>query len=98
MAFLEHFSSSGRDSFRVRFNIGIKRYSVGLGMLDEADSQLAKEHIEHLVDRHVSQRPPCTKTMRWVDTLPDEVHDKLAAIGLVEPHRLVICRAVCWRS
>ncbi len=89
MASLEHFSSEGRDCYRIRFQIGKKRYSVGLGMLDEADSILAKEHIEHLVDRHVSQRPPHPKTMHWIDTLPAEIHDKLSAIGLVEPRRLV---------
>ncbi len=87
MASLEHFSKDGRDSYRLRFLIDKRRQSVGLGNFDLAAAIVAKAHIEHLIGQHRRNRPPLEKTYQWLEAVPSEIHDRLAAIGLVEARK-----------
>ena len=84
MATLEHRTENGRDCFRLRFTVDKRRESIGLRDFDKASATIAKSHIEHLVGQHRRDRPPCDKTMRWLESLPAEIHDRMAEIGLVE--------------
>ena len=77
------------SSYRVRFLIGSKRCSVGLGRATKSESDIAKTHVEHLVDCHGSERPPVAATLRWLDSLDDGVYDRLAAYGLCESRERV---------
>ncbi|TWU64622.1 tyrosine-type recombinase/integrase [Crateriforma conspicua] len=87
MASLEHVCTDGRDSFKLRITLDRKRYKIGLGAFDESKAIEAKEHIEHIIGRHKRNRPPSSHTSDWLDTLPASIHDRLAAIGLVEARK-----------
>ncbi len=77
------------SSYRVRFLIGPKRCSVGLGRATNAEAEIATTHIEHLVDCHGNERPPVPATLRWLESLDDDVYDRLAAYGLCESRERV---------
>ncbi|SMP41651.1 Integrase [Neorhodopirellula lusitana] len=87
MASLEHVSVGGRNHWRLRFSLDKKRQRLGLGDVDEAGAMLAKEHVEHLVGQYKRNRPPAPSTAEWLEGLPIEVHDRLAALGLVEARK-----------
>jgi integrase len=58
-----------------------------VGDLDESGAVDAKDHVEHLLRQRVRDKSPRPKTEDWLETLPLEVHDRLAAMGLVEARR-----------
>lgn len=87
MASLQRITADGRDCWRVRFYVDKRRCTVGLGSFDEAAAMIAKSHIEHLVEQKGRDRLPSVKASRWLDALPVEIHDRLAALGLCEPRR-----------
>ncbi len=94
MASLEQSRSIGQG-YRLRFQIGKRRHSIGLDTLDESDAKIAKEHLEHLLDQQKRDRPPSPVTAAWLDRLPDAVHDRFAAFNLVEyRHRSELPRTV----
>ena len=77
------------DTVDLSFNLVTKRFSVGLGEFDLAAATIAKEYVEHLITQHRKDRPPAKRTDKWLDTLPDEIHDRLAAIGLIEARKQI---------
>ena len=89
MASLEHFNKAGRDCYRLRVQINRKRCHVSLTGLDQAAASIAKEQIEHLVAQAALDRPPSEKASRWLETLPDSIHDRLSTLGLVEARKRI---------
>lgn len=87
MAYLEHINNSGKLRFRLVFRFEGKRKSVSLTGFDEPAAEVAKEHVEHLIAQHALQRPPAASTMQWLSQLSIKLHDRLAAIGLVESRK-----------
>lgn len=85
MAGLQHITHGGRDSWRIRFYVNGKQRTIGLGSLDERGAKDAKENIEHLIERHELGRSPEKPTMRWLESVTDELHGKLSAYGLCQP-------------
>lgn len=88
MADLRRVEYGGRDCWRLRVYIRKKRETIGLGSMDDADAEIAKSHIEHLVEVMHRDRPPDKKTTRWLDDLSSDVFDRLAELGLVEPRAI----------
>ncbi len=88
MASLERMNHDGRDGWRRRFYLNKKRETVGLGAFDESDANIAKDHIEHLIERNGRNQPPQLLTTRWLDTIPVELYDRLANLRLVEPRTI----------
>ena len=74
----------GRDCYRLRFLLNRRRKTIGLGGFDEAAAHIEKEHVEHLIWQRRRNRPPSARTSAWLETLPDEIHDRLATLGLIE--------------
>lgn len=89
MASLTKVTEGGRDCWRLRFYLDRKRETVGLGAFDGPAAELAKSHVEHLIEMHRLQRPPRPVTSRWLDALPAEIYDRIAKIKLVEPRAIV---------
>jgi integrase len=85
MATLEHVRDDNRDHYRLRAIIDRRRKTIGLGNFDESDANIAKDHIEHVIGQRRRNRPTNAKTSAWLDTIPDEIHDRLAELDLVEP-------------
>jgi len=50
MASLAQMKHDGRDCWRLRFYINKRRETVGLGSFDESAANVAKSHIEHLIE------------------------------------------------
>ena len=88
MASLERMDFGGRDGWRLRVYLGKKRETIGLCVTDESDAELAKSHIEHLVEMRSRNRPPKPITSRWLESIPAEVYDRLANLLLVEPRTI----------
>lgn len=87
MATLEHVQDENRDHFRLRAIIDRRRKTIGLGNFDEADANIAKDHIEHVIGQRRRNRPANAKTSKWLDEIPGEIHDRLAELELVEPRK-----------
>jgi len=77
-------TEDGRDCWRLRFYQNKKRVTVGFGRFDESDAQEAKSHYEHLIEMHSKDRPPQKSTSRWLSSLPLELYDRLANLGLLK--------------
>ena len=88
MASLERMNFDGRDGWRLRLYINKKRETLGLRVTDESDAELAKSHIEHLIEMRSRNRPPKPVTSRWLESIPAEVYDRLANLLLVEPRAI----------
>lgn len=88
MASLERMDFDGRNGWRLRLYINKKRVTIGLSATDESDAELAKSHIEHLVEMRARSRPPKPITSRWLESIPAEVYDRLAILQLVEPRAI----------
>ncbi len=84
MASLQHVTKDGRDSWKLRFYIKKKRKVIGLGAITEADANEAKENIEYLTECADRSKTPCKSTRQWLDRIADNLHDRLAALGLCE--------------
>ena len=89
MASLDLVTHGGRNVWRVRAYIGKRRETISLGVFDESDSQIAKEHIEHLIDSKARNRLPPRASVRWLESIPLELHERLSILGLVEARAFV---------
>lgn len=79
MASLIH---DGGGRFRVEMAFGGKRRTIRIGKLQPKQADAIKGHIENLAGASVSGLlSPATG--EWVRTVPDDLHAKLARIGLV---------------
>lgn len=72
---------------RLQFTFARKRRTLYLGDLPKKAAQTIRAHVEHLVNAAESRSPVPTETARWVGELGDDLHAKLAGVGLV-PARL----------
>ena len=89
MASLDLVTHGGRNVWRVRAYVGKRRETISLGVFDESDSQIAKEHIEHLIDSKARNRLPPRASVRWLESIPSELHERLSILGLVEARAFV---------
>lgn len=84
MASLEHIEKDGRDSWKLRFYLGNRRKTVGLGAITRDEANDAKENVEHLIECVARSRTPGRSTRQWLDKIPDGLHGRLASLGLCE--------------
>ena len=87
MATLERRRHDGQNCYRLRFMLDKRRQSLALTGFDGPAAQVAREHVEHLIVQRHRDRPPCESTVRWLDDLPNELHDRLAFFGLTEARK-----------
>ena len=69
---------------RIQFVDGSKRHAIRLGKMPKksADSVLAR--IEHLIAARTAGVSIDAETARWLADLPDELHERIARVGLTE--------------
>lgn len=63
------------------------RRTIGLGKVPKRAAEAVKLRVEFLVSAHLTGTAPDDDTSRWIAGLPDSMHAKLAAVGLVSPRR-----------
>ena len=69
--------------FRIRPNQ--PRKCVALGAMSEVQAEAHRERVGALVEAIRADSPPDPSTRDWVAKLPDDLHSKLACVGLVVP-------------
>ena len=62
-----------------------KRKTIYLGKLPKRDCETVKNHVEYLLVAATSGSAVDIDTANWLLRITDELHEKLAATGLVEP-------------
>lgn len=62
-----------------------KRKTLRLGKLPKKDAEAVRVKVESLLASRITGQPIAPETARWVATLGDDLHDKLARVALVEP-------------
>ena len=75
----------GRWSLQFRLQPHQDRQSVALGAMSEEDAEASRKRVTVLVEAFRAGSPPDPSTAKWVNSLPDELHAKLARAGLVIP-------------
>jgi len=85
MASISYDKTSKRRKLQV-FVDGARR-SVHLGKVTKRDADAFRIKVEDLVNARTMATPLPAGTAEWVRGLGDDIHGKLAKIGLVEPRR-----------
>jgi integrase len=67
---------------QIKFRLGRRDCRVTFGPLSDREGKAAVRHIEELLDCLATGLPPNPKTKRWLDCLPDKVHDRISRYGL----------------
>ena len=62
-----------------------RRRTVALGAMDESDAKATRRRVEALIDALRADSTPDKSTAAWVARLPDALHVRLAATGLIVP-------------
>jgi integrase len=70
------------------------RRKIRLGKPSKQDAETFKRFIERIVRARRIGEPPDEATTRWLQTLPDNIHAKIAAVGLVRDRE--ICQLGPW--
>ena len=68
----------------IRFVVGDERPVVRLGQCPSKTADEIKYHVERLAYARATNATPPTITASWLAGIADELHDRLARVGLVE--------------
>ncbi len=86
MASLRFEDDRGRCGWRLQFrDVEKRKRSIWLGNVPEYAAQETKQHVEHLLAAAKNKRPPELATADWLGGIDDDLRNKLARCGLVEP-------------
>lgn len=64
-----------------------KRQQIRLGQLDKRTAERVRLRVESLISAAATGIEPDDETRRWVDGLADQLHERLASVGLVQPRQ-----------
>src|SRR4051794_31973665 len=64
-----------------------KRQQIRLGQLDKRMAERVRLKIETLISAAATGFPVDDETKKWVDGLSDQLHERLAGVGLVQPRQ-----------
>lgn len=74
----------------VKFSMRRKEYRIYLqGSMSHQEQLRAKEHISELVDCLRRGAPPHRATKRWLESLDDEMYERISRTHLVEPRESI---------
>lgn len=62
-----------------------RRRTVRLGKVPMKQAEAVRLRVEHLVAAGTTGAAPDGETAHWVPELDDTLHEKLAAVGLLQP-------------
>ena len=75
----------GRWSLQFRLRPRTERQTIALGAMTAAQARGFQERVEALVDAMRADSPFDPSTAKWVAGLSDDLHAKLARVGLITP-------------
>ncbi len=81
-------TTGNRDYYRLRVYVDKKRQVISFGNADDREADDAKRHIEHLVECQQRSRLPDRLTKRWLETITDTLHNRLASLGVITPRTI----------
>ncbi len=61
------------------------RRTIRLGKVELRHAELVRVKVEALLSATITRHPPGRETSDWVRSLGDELHSKIARVGLVQP-------------
>ena len=67
------------------------RKAIRLGKMSKRQAEAVKLRIEDLAASKLSGGTPSDETARWLAAIDSILHDKLSAVGLVEPRERIVC-------
>lgn len=88
MASLQHVTDGGRDAWRVRVYLNGHRKTIGLGAVSSTQAQEAAEHLDELIHCNARSKRPPKDTRRWLEEIGNELHARIATLGLAEPRAI----------
>ena len=77
----------GKVSYRVQWYENKRRKSMRLGVVTETTAEQFCVHIEELIEARDHGRSVGLDTSRWLRKLGDNLHNKVAELGFVEPRK-----------
>lgn len=79
--------SAAANGFRTIQFVGSdrKRRTLRLGKVSQRQAEGVRVRVEHLVSASITRSAPDAETARWVASLDDAMHAKMAAVGLIAP-------------
>ncbi|WP_171188146.1 tyrosine-type recombinase/integrase [Alienimonas chondri] len=83
MASISHDRNNGRRTVQFVAPDG-KRRSLRLGKVSQKQAEGVRRRVERLVATITTGEQPDGETLAWVEQCPPALHDRLAAVGLVE--------------
>jgi hypothetical protein len=60
-----------------------KRHTIRLGVMQMRHAESVRIRVDHLLSAQATRHPIDAETIRWLADLPDDLHNKLAATGLI---------------
>ncbi len=78
--------SGGRRVLQFIGNDG-RRRSLRLGKMSMRDTEVVKQHVDHLLNAQTTNTPVNRVTAAWLAGLPPKLRDRLAKVGLVEQQK-----------
>src|SRR5437868_2731326 len=77
-------SSDGPNGkYRITFDLAGRRKTITLGKVTKRQGEAIRLRVEHLLTSHLSRLPLDQDTASWLAGIGDDLHARLAAVGLV---------------
>ncbi len=88
-------SNDGNGLRRIQFMLNGQRRAIRLGQCNAKDASTICGHVEALLSAKLSGQPVAALTAAWIGALGDTpfgdmLHNRLAAVGLVEPRQAAV--------
>src|SRR5262249_45750323 len=83
MAGISHDKETGRRTIQFVGQDG-KRRSIRLGRVSSKVAEEVRRRVEYLYAARTNGTAPDPDTVRWLASIGDELHSRLAAVGLVD--------------
>ena len=78
-------SNDGRGKRRILFMAGDgSRKAIRLGKVSKSQAEKVRGYVESLIGGLITGAAVDDETSRWLAALPDTLHNRLAAVGLVK--------------
>ena len=74
------------ERFAVQFKaVDKRRRTIRLGKVTRKSAEIWRNHVENILAAQTPGRPLDVTTAAWLAALPDDDHEKLVRVGLVDP-------------
>ncbi|MDR1385474.1 MAG: phage integrase SAM-like domain-containing protein, partial [Planctomycetaceae bacterium] len=75
------------SGWRLQFDLGEKRYKIRLGKLPQKNAETIQSRVNELVNAKDGNYSYSQESARWLSGIGDDLHEKLASVGLIAPRQ-----------